>query len=310
MIITIYIEFSSIFVIYNREAVKKQMKSYNNIEQLRSYSRIFSSTSFLRLIQNGDFSFIDKKIERFDTNFIGNNKTYKDYIRFVYNILLKKYRCEYIYKNSLICDLIKDKYQFKESVVINEFKVGKSIVDLAIFNGVSKAFEIKTELDTSKRLDSQLTDYKKLFNKSYIVTHSNLASKYLNLDEDVGIIALHKRNNCYELEELKAANFNPVLDAEVLIKSLRTKEYKNIVQKYFEELPKVSSFKLFESCLSLLKEIPKDELNQLFLAEIKKRETNKNILLDCPKELKNICLSLNLNKNALIDLEKKLNQYI
>lgn len=286
------------------------MKTYSNIEQLRSYSTIFSSTSFLRLIQKNDYSFLDKKIERFDSNFQDNNKTYRSYIRYIYNILQKEYRCEYIYKNSLINELIKDKYQFKSSIAINEFRVGKSIVDLAIFNGLSKAFEIKTELDSSKRLESQLTDYKQLFNKCYIITHESLGDKYLELDKDVGIVILNHRGGNLGLEEIRPARLNKKISSEIAIRSLQTKEYKNIIKQYFGKLPEVNSFEMFNTCLSMMKEISSEDLNKLFLQEIKKRILHKKTLNQCQRELKTICLSLNLDQESLKYLNEKLNQYI
>jgi hypothetical protein len=286
------------------------MFTYNKIEQLRSYSTIFSNMSFLRLINEDDFSFIDKKIERFDNSFKRGNKTYRHYIKYVYDILSKDYRCEYIYKNTLINELLGNRYSIKDTIAINEFKVADSIVDLAMFNGTSKAFEIKTELDSPKRLATQLKDYRKLFNECYIVTHESLSSKYLQEDSSIGIIILYNNNKTVRLEEIRPAKKILSIDPEIAIRCLRTKEYKNIIQNYYGEIPRVSSFKMFEECLSLLKDIPSDNLNSLILLELKKRSLHKNVLTACPKELKHICLSLNLSQGTFSVLEQKLNQYI
>ena len=147
---------------------------------MRSYASIFSSTSFARLLKNEDFDFINKKIERYDSNKIGKKfTTYSEYIRYAYNSLKKDYRCEYFYKNELINEFLLKKYGTENTIVINEFKVGNSVADMVLFNGTSKAFEIKTELDSEKRLSGQLNDYTKIFKECYVVTHESLIGKYL-----------------------------------------------------------------------------------------------------------------------------------
>jgi hypothetical protein len=287
------------------------MKPYFDMERLRSYSTIFSSNAFLRLIGQSDFDFINKKIERFDTEkFKNKEKTYNQYLQYIYQALCNGYRCEYIYKNQIINDLLLKKYKLSSTIAINEFRVGNSIVDIAMFNGISRAFEIKTELDSDKRLNNQLLDYEKLFDECYIVTHESLVDKYLNQKGDTGIIVLHKEKNCLKLEEIRSAQKNNTIDCETLIKCLRTAEYKNIIENFYGEIPDVSSFKMFDTCLLMMKRIPADELHTLMMTEFKKRKIDKNVILSSPKMLKHICLSLNMNFNAYSILNERLNQYI
>lgn len=287
------------------------MKSYTNIERLRSYSTIFSSTAFLRLIEQNDFSFINKKVERFDVDkFKDKEKTYNQYLQYIYKALCDGYRCEYVYKNQIINDLLLKKYKLSNTIAINEFRVGNSIVDIAMFNGISRAFEIKTELDSDKRLNNQLLDYEKLFDECYIVTHESLVDKYLNQKDDTGIIVLHKEKNRLKLEEIRPAKRSNTIDCETLIKCLRTVEYKNIIESFYGKLPDVSSFKMFDTCLSMMKHIPVDELHILMMTEFKSRKIEKNVILSSPKELKHLCLSLNMNLTTYSILNERLNQYI
>ncbi|MDR2913496.1 MAG: sce7726 family protein [Tannerella sp.] len=287
------------------------MRSYSDMERLRSYSTIFSSNAFLRLIGQGDFDFINRKIERFDTEkFKNKEKTYNQYLQYIYQALCNGYRCEYIYKNQIINDLLLKKYKLSSTIAINEFRVGNSIVDIAMFNGISRAFEIKTELDSDKRLNTQLIDYEKLFDECYIVTHESLVDKYLNQKDDTGIIVLYKEKNCLKLKEIRSAKKNNTIDCETLIRCLRTTEYKNIIENFYGEIPDVSSFKMFDTCLLMMKRIPADELHTLMMTEFKKRKIDKNVILSSPKVLKHICLSLNMNFNAYSILNERLNQYI
>jgi hypothetical protein len=282
-----------------------------NKVKLRSYAGIFSGSSFAQMLKTGDLEFINKPMVDFDLGKIGKSfETYADYLSYVYRILLKEYRCEYIYKNEIINELLLKQYGTRETVVINEFKVGNSVADMVMFNGVSKAFEIKTELDTDKRLNGQLSDYQQIFQESYIVTHESLLDKYLNSSETCGLILFQKKGRAYKMIEVKKAVRQKKIDAEVLIRSVRTEEYKNIIINYYGNLPRVNSFNMFDACEELMKQIPQDSLHQLFVAEIKKRVSNTGHLTEFNKELRHLCLSMKIKPKDYPLINNKLNQTI
>ena len=114
------------------------------MDRLRSYSSIFSRKVFSSIIDFNDYSHIDWLYSTYDNTLYFN--TYMDYLRTVYSIISKSYKCEYVYKNEIINQLLLKKYGTKKTIAFNELKVGNSIVDFAIINGESKAFEIKQNL--------------------------------------------------------------------------------------------------------------------------------------------------------------------
>jgi len=279
--------------------------------RLRNYAGIFSGNSFAQLLKYDDWNFINKRIIDFDIDKLGKRfGTYSDYISYIYSILIKEYRCEYIYKNEIINELLLKKYGTNNTVVINEFKVGNSVADMVMINGVSKVFEIKTELDSEKRLNGQLANYRRIFQESYIVTHESLADKYYRLCDNSGLIIYHKQGRKYGMTEIKKAITQPEMDVEVLMRSLRTEEYKNIVFKYFGVLPQVNSFAMFDTCEAWMKQIPPVKLHQLFIAEIKNRESNTLQLKNFSKELRQLCLSMKIKPKDYTVLTKKLSQTI
>jgi len=282
-----------------------------NLTRMRSYSSIFSSTSFSKLLRYDDYSFIDSKIERYDQPKIGKTiNTYYDYIRYVYRELRKQYRNEYIYKNTFINEMLLDTYGVKDTVAINEFRVGSSIADIVLFNGTSKAFEIKTELDSDMRLDGQIADYTKIFQQCYIVTHATLVDKYLKTDESIGIIELIENPRSLRMREIRPAQENKQLDPETVIRSIRTNEYKNIVKQYYGELPVMNSFNMFDICTDLIKQIPSDNLNSLFIEEIKKRKSNTGIIHSFYKEIRQLGLAMGLDNKTYQQLFAKINEVI
>ena len=265
--------------------MKNQNKNFT-LNQMRSYASIFSSTYFSKLLQNDDYSFIDAKINLYDQSKIGNGiNTYYDYIKYVYSELSKQYRNEYVYKNTFINELLIKKYGVKNTIAINEFRVGESIADIVLFNGTSKAFEIKTELDSKKRLNGQLSDYRKIFKESYIVTHEALVDMYLKEDESIGVISLETSSKSFKMVEIRPATINSEISPEAIIRSIRTNEYKNIVKEYYGTLPKMNSFNMFDICFDLIKEIPNENLNTLFIEELKKRKSNTVNITSFFKEL-------------------------
>lgn len=283
----------------------------NDQDRLRSYSSIFSSTSFARLLRDDDFSFITAKIERYDSDVLGIKfNTYLDYIRYIYRRLSSAYRNEYIYKNTLINEMLLKEYGTQETAAFNEFRVGNSVADFVLFNGISKVFEIKTELDSDKRLEAQLADYRKLFQQCYIVTSEALVSKYLCKDESVGVIAVQNSYGHLKLHRIRAARNQAQIDPRMLMKSLRTYEYKNVVREYFGMLPKMNSFTMFDICQDMVCKIPSSDLHTLFIAQMKQRQTNIPILKKCSRELRQLCLSMNISLTQYEQLSQKLNQPI
>jgi hypothetical protein len=114
-----------------------------------------------------------------------------------------------------------------------------------MFNGISRAYEIKTELDSDKRLGTQLADYKKIFQRCFVVVHDNCVGKYINADDDIGIISMCVNRGNVKFEEVKAPKDNHNIDPHILIRCLRSSEYKELVKRYYRELPEMNAFTAF-----------------------------------------------------------------
>lgn len=287
------------------------LNDHSTVNRLRSYSAIFSTPLFSRLIRKNDYSFLDSRISTYDADKIGVKfYTYYEYIKYIYAELEKGYRTEYYYKNKVINDILIKKYGLNKTVIINEFRVGNSIADIVMFNGTSKAFEIKTELDTTKRLSNQLVDYSRIFQECYIITHESLIEKYENVNSNIGLIKLSKKRNSTFLTEVRPPKINVSIDPDTLIRAIRTTEYKNIVYNYFGYLPQMNSFNMFEICREKLKQIPPEKLHKLFISELKKRKSNIPLINQFPSELRQIFFTLRLKQPELFELENKLNRKI
>lgn len=286
-----------------------QENSNFNWKNIR-YSSIFSRNNFNRLLRYNDYTLFQEIIRDYDSKLVGKKLlTYTDFTNYAYKYMLKNYRNEYIFKNSLINMLIK-KYKTQQTVLFNEFAVGNSIADLVMFNGISRAYEIKTELDSDKRLITQLADYKKIFQQCFIVIHESCIEKYDNLDNDIGIIVLSTNRGHIKFETIKEPINNDYIDSYALMRCLRTSEYKGIIKQYYGSLPIMDAFSAFSICEKMMAAIPSSELNTLFIQMMKKRKTNINHLKEYNTYLRQICLSMHLTTKEYEIIKQKLNNPI
>lgn len=289
--------------------MKQDVQTYNIMDRMRSYSSAFSRALFTDIIKYGDCSRLDAIHDRYDGK-RKKEKTYFSYLKYLYRQISINYRCEYVYKNELIELLIK-KYAHSNTVIFNEFRMQKSIVDLAMFNGNSRAFEIKTEYDTTRRLIGQLVDYTRVFQLCYVVIPANMLETYeKDIPPYIGIVLMRESGGVLELDEARPAVENKNIDAGMMMKCLRTKEYENMVIEEFGKLPDVPYYDMYEACEEKLYDMPPDKLHQYFLKEIEKRKNNMCLLKKAPRELRQMYLQLGLSKGQIDILQTYLNNPI
>lgn len=289
--------------------MKQDVQTYNIMDRMRSYSSAFSRSLFTDIIKYGDCSRLDAIHDRYDGK-RKKEKTYFSYLKYLYRQISINYRCEYVYKNELIELLIK-KYAHSNTIIFNEFRMQKSIVDLAMFNGKSRAFEIKTEYDTTRRLIGQLVDYTRVFQLCYVVIPANMLETYeKDIPPYIGIVLMRESGGVLELDEVRPAVENKNIDAGMMMKCLRTKEYENMVIEEFGKLPDVPYYEMYEACEEKLYDMPPDKLHQYFLKEIEKRKNNMCLLKKAPHELRQMYLQLGLSKGQIDILQTYLNNPI
>jgi len=251
---------------------------------------------FQKIVREDDYVLFQKQIDKyFNTT---SYETNLDIIKSLYKSLQKQYRCEYIYKNNLIIDIIKT-HSLKSTLTLNELKIGASKADLVMLNGAVRVYEIKTELDGLEKLAKQINDYRKFANEVHIVTDEKYAKKlqveYQNTS--IGIIALNTKN---KLETMKEADANKsFFDFETIFKILRKQEYLDLVAVNFGSVPDVPNTKIFRACYELLATIDIVDFQKQVLNKLKERKLlNPDLLKSSktPRELKHICNSLDFNE--------------
>ena len=309
------VSFCIVFAKFLYLCIRLCIMSYyiRNKTELRCYANMFSTTKFDKLVESGDFSYMNSKVSKYGINSSKPIRTIRDYLMYAYNSLLNNYRNEYVYKNLIINKILLGKHSLNTTTILNEFKIGKSIADLVLLNGTSKVFEIKTELDSSFRCHSQISDYRKVFENIYLVTHITLVEKYITeLEPYIGIIALTENKTLRIIRESTRHTEN--LDSETMIKCLRKGEYSNIIKRYFGELPKTTAVNFFSACKDLFAQIPVEALHDMMLVELKKRTIREKEKFKSddtvPPELKLLLWNLDYDSNNYDKLTNRLNTSI
>ena len=272
-------------------------------------NRFFSRNLFFEIVKNSNNLTYRAVIERFLKD--SDCKSNGELISEVYSYMSHNYRNEYYYQNTLLNKLLIDKHNPGSTIALTQLPVGKSKTDFVLINGKAVVYEIKTELDTFERLETQINDYYKAFDHVCLVTspcHYKKACEILE-GSNVGIYVVSKRGaiSCkYKKEPKRETSF---LEHETIFKVLRKAEYESILYDYFHELPKTTQVFYYDACFELFRKIPINTAYKLFLAQLKKRmESEPELISDVPFELRSLVYFSNSDKKNLTDIKEFLIQ--
>ena len=200
-----------------------------------------------------------------------------------------------MFKNAFLTEWLIKEIGQSNSKVFNEYRVGKAIADLVMFNGISKVFEIKTEYDSDSRLALQLENYRKAFNQIFLIIPETKYHLYKKYDYSVGLITFNG-NQAQKFTLQREAINNSEVDVETIMHILHTHEYKAIVKSYYGCLPEITSFNQFHKCRELIKQIPNQELNKHFIEQMINKDFKNVLSSRYYKEFNQLSLALKLSK--------------
>lgn len=190
-----------------------------------------------------------------------------------WDFLSHSYRNEYVYKNDLACRIIFGRHSPKTAGFQIELPVGRSIVDVAVANGTSTAYEIKTEFDTLKRLGSQTSDYLKAFDKVFVVTHPSHLSRFeQEIDERVGIILMSTSGRMKTVRD--ALSNKTSIDSKTVFRCLRRAEYLEAISGLFGIIPNLPNGLIGDYCEKLFLQASPLQAHEVFVSALKKRSTH------------------------------------
>ena len=95
----------------------------------------------------------------------------------LYSQMSKCYRNEYFYQNTLLNTLLLGKHSVRTTTALSQVIVGKAVADFILINGKAVVYEIKSDLDSFDRLESQIEAYYHAFDHVCVVAPESSFSR-------------------------------------------------------------------------------------------------------------------------------------
>lgn len=247
----------------------------------RLLSRVLSRPAFTAIAKGENPERVFKSI--YESGLVTPGLSINALYKMAFDVLHSNYRNEYIYKSAIANKIIFGRHSPRTASLSIELQVAKSIVDTAIFNGTSTAYEIKTEFDTPRRLATQTPDYLKAFDQVYIVTHPDFVNMHSQqIDERVGLISLDKKD---VLRVIKPAISNKDnIDPRTVFRILRRDEYVSIIERARGEKIDLPNGLISSYCEENFITLSKELIHAEFVSAMRKR-TTQNHTMDFIKAL-------------------------
>jgi len=278
---------------------------------LPALSKIFTPIVLDSLAQNGTSNYLDEVVTNSGIlNQLQASYSLRHFFDWVYDLLLKNYRNEYIYKNAIANKILLGRHSLNTSHMLTEFRVANCKADVVILNGTSTVYEIKSEFDSFYRLENQIESYRKIFNHINVITsNSQLKKLYSKLPDGIGIMILTDRNTIKVVRNSRSQYSH--LNAEVIFNSLRKNEYTAIIKEFYGNVPDVPNTQIYKVCKELFITLPVDQLHDSMVQHLSYRKNSKllqEFVKQAPSSLTAYALSgsaTNKNIQNLIPLFKK-----
>ena len=219
------------------------------VPQLSAASRLFSASVFNELARKGK-SPLFLRLARDSTllNSISHQSALvRDLFDVAFSVLKKKnYRHEYVYKSAITHKILLGRHSLQTSVMLNEFRAGKSKADVVILNGTTTVYEIKSERDKLARLPQQLSSYREVFAQVNIITGLKHQDAVLEIvPGDVGVLLLTDR---FQISTIRKAVNAPERTRPVAIfDSIQLSEAKKILKLMNISIPKVPNTQMHQA---------------------------------------------------------------
>jgi len=214
--------------------------------------------------------------------------------------LLKRKACrnEYTYKSALAHKILLGKHSLQTAAMLTEFRVGSSKADIAILNGTSTVYEIKSERDSLVRIHDQVSWYGRFFAHVNVITGENHIKNVLaTVHEDVGVLLLTDR---FQIATIRKSQYSPErISQEVIFDSIRRDEAKKILKKNGVEIPAVPNTLMYSSLRKLFLELTQHQAHEGMvevLGTTRSQSAISDIIKAIPHSLQAVVLSLPLTK--------------
>lgn len=267
---------------------------------------LFTPSTLKSLLSNDTASPHEKLIEALHVELdLSASCTLSETINKTYSILRREgNRTDYVYRNAIIDKVVIGRHSINTATPLQEFRVGSSLADLVVLNGTSTVYEIKSERDTLRRLPSQIKNYSKVFERTYVVTSAaRLHRLGHDLPEHVGIITLSRD---YTLKTIREATTNwDLIDPIAISRTMTIPEACTALEHLGLPVPNVPNMLIRRAIDNAFKRLDARSCSQAFTSTLKSsrrpRVTQADIT-QVPRPLRSFALSHLRNAEELMTL--------
>ncbi|WP_244133341.1 sce7726 family protein [Burkholderia gladioli] len=234
---------------------------------------MFSRPVFADIAKTGDWLRSTSFLAKHELLVDSGTRTVSDLFESAWCELKKSYRNEYVYKAEVANRVIFGRHSPRTAALHVEMPVGSSIVDLAVFNGTSTAYEIKTEFDSAHRLQTQTRDYLKVFDKVFVVTHPAMAAAYAAVvDERVGVLSLSRTGSLSQFRD--AESNSHTIDSKTVFRCLHRAEYVQAVEAATAKKLHYPNGLIGRKCEEIFTQFATKDVHETFVKSLRDRKTD------------------------------------
>ncbi|PWW71552.1 hypothetical protein C7212DRAFT_349008, partial [Tuber magnatum] len=152
--------------------------------------------------------------------------------------------------------------------MLTEFRVGDCKADLAILNGTSTVYEIKSERDSLSRLQRQIEAYKKVFARIFVIAGENHVDDVLAAtSQEIGVMKLSRR---YQMSTVRSAADSPSRICPMTVfDSVRKSEAKQILARLNIAIPQAPNTMLHTALRERFEGLPSGPVHDAMVNVLK-----------------------------------------
>ncbi|MCH4161078.1 MAG: sce7726 family protein [Bifidobacterium sp.] len=222
--------------------------------------------------------------------------------------LEKNHRSDVVYRKAVVTQML----DAVGGTLLPEFRANRSFADFLSVSQQLHAVEIKSDLDNTSRLATQLADYQKIAPFVSVIGSQCLINR-LTSDSCIGSVGLHWLDESGVVHTLRPAEPDTSnLDSSVMMRSLRRSEYLAALAELGIFLPSLPNTRVFSSAMDATRNIDPALYYEAFSAQLRQRRprAGRSAIARLPAPVRPAVWRLNPTTRQLSLLHRWLDQEV
>lgn len=274
--------------------------------RLSALSRLFSAGVYRELAKRGRSPLFSRLLYQIGPGLsFGKSATVGDAFDSAFSMLRRSgQRNEYVYRSALVQNILLGRHTLNTTCMLTEFRAGSCKADVAILNGTSTVYEIKSDRDSLSRLANQIENYRKVFAKIYVIAGDGHVEEVIDsTSNDIGVLSLVRWDRISTVREAKdcASSISPL----AVFESLRSDEARDILECLGVDVPNVPNTALRETLRARFANLHPEDVHRQMVTTLKRTRDLAPLacLIDgLPRSLQAAALSIKIRQSEHIRL--------